>query len=270
MKYLKQFETTAAYEAAQSSLILPNVSLTLDNNTVHYSPLVESQFFCKITTLYGGTISIEGSGELTEGMVDSVIEEYKSEIVRAEIGTLCTSIGNDAFRGASITSIDLPDSVTSIGDGAFDGCIGLTEVTIGSGLTSIGNHAFGSCEGLTSITIPGNVTSIGVSAFYHCYGLTEVTIGNGVTSIGNDAFYVCSGLTSITIPNSVTTIGNGAFEACSVLTSVTVNATTPPTLGNSAFDNTNNCPIYVPIGSVYTYESASGWNTYAGRIEAIP
>ena len=81
-------------------------------------------------------------------------------------------------------------------------------------VTSIGNGAFRECSGLTSVSIPNSVTSIGYSAFYGCSGLTSVTIPNSVTSIGNSAFRECSGLTSVSIPNSVTSIGNSAFYYC--------------------------------------------------------
>ena len=81
-------------------------------------------------------------------------------------------------------------------------------------VTSIGDGAFGGCHGLTSVTIPNSVTSIGNEVFYGCSGLTSVTIPNSVTSIGDHAFSWCSGLTSVTIPNSVTSIVDHAFEGC--------------------------------------------------------
>ena len=146
----------------------------------------------------------------------------------------------------------------------------MTTAEIGSCITSIGNAAFMDCTSLTSVTIGSGVTSIGNQAFQSCSSLTSIDIPNSVTSIGNDAFRLCSGLTNVTLGNGVTSIGGRAFGSCSGLTSVTVTATTPPTLGRRAFDNTNNCPIYVPSGSVETYKAASGWNTYYSRIQAIP
>ena len=137
-----------------------------------------------------------------------------------------TVTGGNILYGAfyncfRLTSITIPNSVTSIGNCAFDGCSGLTSVTIPNSVTSIGDWAFDGCSGLTSITIPDGVISIGKSAFDGCSGLTSVTIPNSVTSIGDWAFYGCSGLTSITIPDGVTSIGKSAFDDCSGLTSVT-------------------------------------------------
>ncbi len=103
-----------------------------------------------------------------------------------------------AFRGcSSLTSITIPDSVTSIGYEAFYDCSSLTSVTIGNSVTFIGGSAFQGCIGLTSITIPDSVTFIGGSAFEGCRSLTSVTIGNSVTSIGYEAFYDCRSLKTV-------------------------------------------------------------------------
>ena len=158
-------------------------------------------------------------------------------------------IENNAFAGCSlITSVTIPDSVTSISDYAFYDCSGLTSITIGSGVTSIGYHAFWNCSNLTSIIIPDGAISIGEGAFRNCSNLTSIIIPNSVTSIGPVAFWNCSNLTSITIPNSVTIIDSGAFSGCSSLTSVTIpNSVT--IIDNGAFYNCSGLTsITIPDG----------------------
>jgi hypothetical protein len=120
----------------------------------------------------------------------------------------------------SVTSITIPNSVTSIGVAAFYGCTSLTSIIIPNSVTSIGAAAFYGCTSLTSIIIPNSVTSIRNNTFIDCTSLTSITIPNSVTSIGNSVFYGCTGLTSITIPNSVTSIGNSAFYGCTSLVNV--------------------------------------------------
>ena len=101
-----------------------------------------------------------------------------------------------------------------------------------------------------------------------CTNLVSMNISNSIVTIGKNAFEECLSLRTVTIPNSVTSIGESAFWGCTSLTSITVNRTTPSALGRGAFDNTKNCPIYVPSGSVDTYKSE--WSTYESRIRAIP
>lgn len=127
-----------------------------------------------------------------------------------------TTIGNGAFSGcSSLTSIEIPNSVTTIGYSAFDCCSSLTSIEIPNSVATIGDDAFFCCRSLTSIEIPNGVTTIiGERAFSCCTSLTSIEIPNSVTTIDKRAFYGCTSLTSIEIPNSVTTISSDAFGEC--------------------------------------------------------
>ena len=173
-------------------------------------------------------------------------------------------IGANAFKNEkTVTSVTIPNSVTTIGNSAFYGCTGLTSVTIPNSVTSIESRAFYNCTRLTSVTIGSGVTTIGSSAFQSCTGLTSVTIPNSVTIIGDAAFTSCAGLTSITIPNSVTTIGSSAFRDCTGLTSVTIGSGVT-TIGEYAFSN---CDIAKTIWLTNT--PPSGYSYAAGKINYV-
>ena len=153
--------------------------------------------------------------------------------------------------------------MTSIGDGAFYKCIGLTSVTIPNSVTSIGGSAFSNCSGLTSVTIGNSVTSIGNSAFSGCSGLTSVTIPNSVTSIGNYVFFGCIDLTSVTIPNSVTSIGDEAFSGCNSLMTVKSYITEPFNVTKLFSEETyRQGTLYVPEGTKYLYIRFDGWREF--------
>ena len=175
------------------------------------------------------TLSGETSGDWTYTVSDNqaTITGYSGDggevVIPAELdGVAVVKVGDGwppvfGDFNYTVTSITIPDSVTSIGDFAFAYCNNLTSITIPDSVTSIGEYAFSRCSNLTSVTIGNSVTSIGTYAFNACYNLTSVTIPDSVTSIGSYAFIYCTSLTRITIPDSIESIGEGAFEGCTSL-----------------------------------------------------
>ncbi|MGN0803761.1 MAG: leucine-rich repeat domain-containing protein [Candidatus Coproplasma sp.] len=130
------------------------------------------------------------------------------------------SISNRAFYNCStLTSITLPNSVTSIGDYAFYLCTSLTSVTM-DGVTSIGEQAFYGCSELTNVNLPDSLTSMGNSAFSYCTSITSIVIPDGITIISQAVFNQCYALKSVTIPDSVTVIAYYAFAYCNSITSI--------------------------------------------------
>lgn len=202
-----------------------------------------------------------------------------------------TKIGENAFAGSAVTSVSMPEGITSIGQYAFSGCQNLESVTLPESLTTLGSEAFSGCQNLESVALPGSLTTLGDRTFEACELLKTIKIPSGVTAIPDQCFYGCSSLESVTIPEGVTAIGYDAFSGCKFnaltlpstitsigggafvnnynLQSIICSATTPPTLDDYAFSS-HYIDIKVPLSSIAAYRQAEGWknftNYYGGEV----
>lgn len=136
-------------------------------------------------------------------------------------GKPVTMIDHAAFFNSVVTSVTIPDSVTSIDDNAFGFCSQLTNISIPNSVTYIGFSAFAHCTSLKSITLPSSLSSISEALFSGCSQLTTIHIPDSVPSIQSYAFYHCRNLETIRIPVSVTLIETDAFAGCPSLMTVT-------------------------------------------------
>jgi len=192
-----------------------------------------------------------------------------------------STIGTFAFAYASVGTINIPASVTSI-SASFERCPNIISFNVNAN-----NNYYTSQNGVlfnknmtkliyypakntrVSYTIPNTVTTIGANAFTNEYYLTSLIIPNTVTTLESQAFYECKSLTNLDIPESVTTIGGFMFSgSSSTLTSVIIRPIIPPTLdGGEAFKN--DCVIYVPAQSIEDYKVATNWVNYASQMQPI-
>ena len=158
----------------------------------------------------------------------------------------------------------------TIPEGVCYGCTKLERINIGDTNTvNIKRQAFCGCHNLSQLGSLYYVEDIGVKAFYECFSIATISLPS-ITNIDDSAFSSCTGLRKITIGSGITNIGIQAFANCTSLIEVTISATTPPSLGSSAFSNTpSNLVIKVPSGYGETYKAATGWSTYADYITEV-
>lgn len=192
---------------------------------------------------------------------------------------------------SGLTSVSLPNSITSLNVGLFEYCTSLLKVTLPDNIKSISIWAFYGCSSLSTINIPNSVTSIGSSAFYDCYNLSSVTLPDSLSEIDDFAFFGCSNLKSINYPHNLTTIGYRAFSGCASLEKFVLyeNVTnlydcvfedcgnlkevisfksTPPSVRSNTFKNVSKayCIIKVPKDAVEKYQNTTYWKDFLNII----
>ena len=271
-----------------TSITIPNSVTSIGEKAFAYcSSLISINIPNSVTTL-GGAAFYE-----CIALQSVVLSERLSELLPGR-GVRGNIVG--CFEQcSSLTSINIPNSVTSIGGSAFVSCSSLTSVTIGNSVTSIGGSAFAGCSSLTSITIPNSVTSIGEKAFASCYSLTsiywnakrytdfisysdapffairsQITSFNFGDSVNYIPAYLCHGmnrLASITIGSNVQELADSVFYNCNRIDTILIKALTPPVLRENVFSSKAICKI--PCVSLHHYE-LSPWKEYAYSFETDP
>lgn len=192
---------------------------------------------CEVNGIYYNRISVD------EFEVTSGTNKYAGDIVIPETVEYrekqfkVVQIGSNAFKDCtSLTSVIIPQGITSLPDNIFSGCTCLTNVSIPQSVNTIGVKAFYNCQSLASVEIPAAVTAISDYLFYGCSKLASVTLPQGITSIGEYAFSDCSSLVSLNLSNQVASIAQFAFHNCSGLTTLGLPEELK-TIGSSAFYN---------------------------------
>ena len=222
---------------------------------------------------YSGTEGTLGSSksysanQLPEySFTNSLTSKGKTSLQKILLPNTLTEIGNYAFQECTgLLEIVVPNSVTAIGEGAFKGCTNMLKATLSNSITKIDNTVFYRCYGLTSFTIPGSVTQIGSSSFYLCTNLAAIVIPNSVKSIGDHAFEGCGWMTDVKIGKSVEVIGTEAFKDCISLKNLSVNQMKGPVINQGTFSGVQKWLVNfeVPIGAAPNYSGTAYWNEFS-------
>ncbi len=184
----------------------------------------------------------------------------QTENITIKPGTkhICTYAFNACDK---LKSINLPESVVSIGILAFYGCTYLQNISMSDNISFIGEFAFNRCYRLNDVILPNNLTHLRDYTFHNCTSLSCVTIPNGLKTIGNYVFENCTNLRSLIIPNSVTTIGEAVLKGCTKLYSLTIGSGVT-SIGNDAA---------LPLKAIWLTDNPPiGYTNISGKINYVP
>ncbi|MBO4814042.1 MAG: leucine-rich repeat protein [Muribaculaceae bacterium] len=262
--------------------------------------------FSSFTDSYSGSSqNFNAATDITWNAINGKVEEkYFPNLQTLTLGQKVQVLPNDFMQATQITSLAIPASVKTIGEGAFVGSNKLESITVASGNTkfdsrnncnaliststnelllgcvntvipstvvAIGDKAFWK-NPLTEVTLPESVTKIGNYAFADCRNLKQVQLNEGLTSIGFRAFYYCDKIEEIVLPQSVSEYSGHGFYGCTSLKRIYVCNPRPVPIYDDMFlgVDMDTCVLYVPKGSLATYWAATGWNEFKNIVEFDP
>ena len=208
------------------------------------------------------TLNLSGAAIVSGG--DYYYKQY------FEYKTSDNEIGENMFINCTLSSIVMPDNTTVIGSGAFHGCTSLLSAPIPENATNIKSSAFEGCSQLEPVVFPQNITELGSLSFKGCKALKTFAFPK-VTSLADEILSGCDALVSVTIPETVTAVGSLVFAGCIKLAEIHVATSLPPDIGWSwqPFQNVdkNTCKLFIPAGSLGSYNSAKEWGDFTNKIE---
>ena len=219
-----------------------------DGVIIYYDILSEEEKTCEVTygiEGYTGDIVIPSyaNGYKVTGIGEGAFEKCSS-LTTINIPSSVTIIGNKAFQEcSSLSSIDIPNSVIIIGELSFCGCSSLDHMSIPNSVIDIGYGVFMNCSSLAFVSLPNTILSIKDGMFQNCTSLAEIEIPNTIESIGYGAFHNCKALVAVEIPKSVTIISDNPFEDCSSLGSIIVEE------GNEKYNSADECNAIIETSS---------------------
>ncbi|MGN0211602.1 MAG: leucine-rich repeat domain-containing protein, partial [Muribaculaceae bacterium] len=236
------------------------------------------------TSAYAATFTVDGINyepitETTCKVIETLYELENKDIVIPETVTdgdftyTVTEIGAKAFYSYNtvnndITSVKLPETITKIGDSAFDNNMNIKEFTIPAACTEIGAQAFFNTR-ITNMTVLGPVKSIGASAFASTV-FKSIVFPEGLETVGDFVFGNQKSLVEIEFPSTVKSFGYYAFSNCSSVEKFVCKAVTPPSVGIVLFTKGTTATLYVPKGSKEAYAAATGWSSFPTIEEIEP
>lgn len=262
------------YSGNKSNIVIPSSmngkKVTILENTFKSNENIVSVVIPNSVKNING--AFEGCVNLTTIIMPSSLEILGSNsfnnaynLTDIEIPNTVTQIGDYCFAGCDITSIKLPNTITYIGTEAFANCTKLKTITIPDTVEAMGQKVFSGCTSLTDVNLSNSMTEIPSYCFDGCISLTDMCIPSSVTTIGSYAYKDCTGLSNLVFPNNITSVGSYAFRGCTNINSIVFNKNM--TWVASSFFSLNNVEIFIPDMDEEISPSKFGSNARMGILE---